>query len=548
MVLVNGKNCIKAEGTKKCTKDGNECDVANGFVCMNLTRASSDSVKTLCGEPQEEGCWCDQLLTSQEACREGLSCQENNHGHLKCRPAEIPNAQCSASECAWRMMVHHAADGTVLDGSLDTLFEEVKNGAEVKVWTGVYGLVNVQKLSVAYNDDIGGECLHGQSLFWASGGRGRVYNLYMVFSTSGITHITQFFVNDPDNKGRINSNILLEMKWFTRKPALKVEEESVLLRGIRDGSHIRVAVDNSFRHVEVVDLSADEIAAMSVYELEDINNGMEFYPEETRLLRYWTYTGHIKEASGLLNQPSWSLTGELHGQNIDWFVDPCWRAVYRHSLSGVPLFGSKGNLLNGLESGQRVKLMIEQKFYEANVIQQADGEVTATVFDSVDADVTKGQWEWLIVETTGKVNIVRFVIGGDELLSEDRTYAEVTWFLENKEWSSVTPAELGDKVDAGADVRYSVQSGNETKWYQADYAQKVFDDGVRPPRLMYLLYNERELVHDGTNYLQRYSLVNWNLGTFTYMDYHIGKMPQVNYGEMAASDVQINFFTNAVTV
>lgn len=67
------------------------------------------------------------------------------------------------------------------------------------------------------------------------------------------------------------------------------------------------------------------------------------------------------------------------------------------------------------------------------------------VYDSVDVDVTKGQWEWLTVKTSGSVNTVRFIIGGDVIQSEDQQQAEVTWFVENKQWSSVsleTPAEL----------------------------------------------------------------------------------------------------------
>lgn len=62
-------------------------------------------------------------------------------------------------------------------------------------------------------------------------------------------------------------------------------------------------------------------------------------------------------------------------------------------------------------------------------------------------------------------------------------------------------------------------------------------------RDVYLLYNEREIVHDGTQYLQRYSFVQWRTGTFTYMDYRVGQIQQLSYNVVSTT---VHFFTNEV--
>lgn len=71
--------------------------------------------------------------------------------------------------------------------------------------------------------------------------------------------------------------------------------------------------------------------------------------------------------SGVLNQPYWEFE-EAQNHNIDWYVDPCWEAVFRHDASGKALFGSKDSLTEGLESGKRVKLRVGDKFYEASEV------------------------------------------------------------------------------------------------------------------------------------------------------------------------------------
>lgn len=74
----------------------------------------------------------------------------------------------------------------------------------------------------------------------------------------------------------------------------------------------------------------------------------------------------------MLNQPYWEFE-EAESHKIDWYVDPCWEAVFRHDASGKALFGSKYSLTEGLESGKRVKLRVGDKFYEAS-------EVVITLF------------------------------------------------------------------------------------------------------------------------------------------------------------------------
>lgn len=56
----------------------------------------------------------------------------------------------------------------------------------------------------------------GQSLFWAQN-NGRLANIYLVFAAKfANVHATQFFINNPENSGRINSNTNSAMKWYLR--------------------------------------------------------------------------------------------------------------------------------------------------------------------------------------------------------------------------------------------------------------------------------------------------------------------------------------------
>lgn len=45
-----------------------------------------------------------------------------------------------------------------------------------------------------------------------------------------------------------------------RRPAIKVNDKSALFQAIKDGAHIRATVEDSSRHVEVVDITGGDIS------------------------------------------------------------------------------------------------------------------------------------------------------------------------------------------------------------------------------------------------------------------------------------------------
>jgi hypothetical protein len=99
------------------------------------------------------------------------------------------------------------------------------------------------------------------------------------------------------------------------------------------------------------------------------------------------------------------------------------------------------------------------------------------------------------------------------------------------------------RINAGADIRYSVIVNNERTWYQADYAQEKIIIGTRSLP-MYNLYNEREFVVDGSNYIRRYSFVKYDTGRYNFYDYLLGDLNQYGDGAVEPVDAYFQMFAS----
>ncbi|XP_045209681.2 uncharacterized protein LOC123561399 [Mercenaria mercenaria] len=545
---VTGKNCISAGGNNdECTKG--ETDCGDGKVCMHIIMGKSNNIKKRCGAPQDGGCWCDPSLTSLEACEEGYSCQEKN-GKFECKEDDSTEtrAQCLSSDNGWKLSYQNDENGNTISGTIKDFIDLVKQGAQVKVYSNALGLVAIQHLTVSYEEQtccING-CVHGQALFWAKDTRSpRVFNTFIVFSTTGNTHVTEFPVNSPENTGRVNSNAGFDLKWYTRINTRPTSSESDLTRYIKDGASVQILADNTIIPLDVVDLTTT-VKGWSLYKLRDIFGGTEFNTTEQLELSMWSYDGELQKASWLLNDHSQTETEMLQGQTFNWLVDPCWRIVYRHSKTGDALSGSKEGLKAAVENGKGLRLKVGPKYYKARTIRQPVGtdEIIAQVYDSINSDVNVGQWRWLEVSTTGLVKTIEFDIGGSQLISDNSEGMDVTWFKEERVWTAAAPTDISDKVDNGADVRYRVNTSRGIISYIADYAQRSFVLPSNPPREtdIYTLYNDREIVFSGTDYLIRKSFVNWDTGVYTYHDYLVGSTTRIERNVVQSDEANIQFF------
>ncbi|KAL4229024.1 hypothetical protein ACF0H5_012062 [Mactra antiquata] len=513
-------------GNKKCDLGPEECDTPEtGLVCMTFENGNQGNHKKLCKSPQKQGQSCDQNLVSSETCQTGLSCQSRK-GKYVCLPAE--NEQfgpaCDSEERNWKLMYHHDVNGNPLDNTnFENLKEVVRDGAEIKVWTSIFGLMNIQKTTVCEDES----CVHGQSLFWVNKVKRGPYNSFFVFSTTGNVHLTQFFVGGHENEPRQNSNIgAPEMKWFARTTSAKVNDTSRLVRAVSDGASLKVATcnDSIFRHIEVTRVVNNEVEGLSIWDMKDILGGREFNTTEQRTLTHWSVNGRIQNTSWLVNLHEMVESKSMENFGIDWFADSCWSFAYRHSGQGLLLSGSKSRLLDAIVDGKGIKVKVGTNFYEANTVKVMDsGDIIAQVYDSIEDDVKQGNWKWMDVSASGEVKTYVVGLGGDSNIHMSTENVMVTWFIENREWQRVNDGDdmnliMETAMNSGSDVRYSARFDDVTTWYQADVVSKRFG-----------AFNEREVVCNGDQCQQRYSYAQWTSGNLEYMDFVVGTTEQVKF-------------------
>ena len=95
---------------------------------------------------------------------------------------------------------------------------------------------------------------------------------------------------------------------------------------------------------------------------------------------------------------------------ISWFADIRWKRVYSHNKNGMPLEGSKNELVSAILNGRRVRFQLpDSSFFTTGSVEHLiilNGHVIARalrVAGSKTSNVIdkKGLWEWLMVSTTG---------------------------------------------------------------------------------------------------------------------------------------------------
>ena len=95
---------------------------------------------------------------------------------------------------------------------------------------------------------------------------------------------------------------------------------------------------------------------------------------------------------------------------ISWFADTQWKRVYSHSKKGMPLEGSKNELVLAILDGRRVRFQLpDSSFFTTGTVDHLsilNGHVTARALRVAGSKTSsgfdkKGLWEWLMVSTTG---------------------------------------------------------------------------------------------------------------------------------------------------
>ena len=61
---------------------------------------------------------------------------------------DTPKDQCYTANNAWKMVYSHDENMNTVAGSLNVVTGGLRNGAEIKVWSPLYGLTNIQKSSI----------------------------------------------------------------------------------------------------------------------------------------------------------------------------------------------------------------------------------------------------------------------------------------------------------------------------------------------------------------------------------------------------------------
>lgn len=122
----------------------------------------------------------------------------------------------------------------------------------------------------------------------------------------------------------------------------------------------------------------------------------------------------------------------------DWFVDPCWKLVFRHSKEGQSIEGDKSQLIDAIRNGHRVRIVFNDFAVEPNVITISDGNVHAlsmdsvskTSFDKFEKDL---DWVWRSVSTNGKLQTMKSPVG-DNTNTFTNHKVSVAWFVDKRKW------------------------------------------------------------------------------------------------------------------
>ncbi|XP_052806129.1 uncharacterized protein LOC128235358 [Mya arenaria] len=551
------EQCIDNKGKNKCQKatSSADCDTENtGKQCMELRKGLSQNTFTICGGPQAEGCACDPVLTSSEACAKGFSCQvlqcHPNNGICKytCQTEETFGIDC-AVERPWRQVYHHDRYGVPLNGNIQDLIDAVKRGDDIKVKNidPDGGLQTVSKVTV--NKELNDTNVYAQSPFvilLTIGASTEAGEQLSIISTDGIRHLSTFpIMTDVPFPSRNNVDQARFAIWFIRSVYTQESNKEQVSSAVKDGGSVRVGIDVASAVSQYLPLETitEDLSGMTMHELKDMWNGRAMNTTEQRNFRSFEQnaTGSTMEiASYQVNTPTLLEYKMEANPDLTWFVDPCWEMIYRNDAQGHALFGTRAALKQKVMEGHAVTVRIDGVFYKANPITITGDIVKITIYDSLGSDLENAEWNWIIVYSNGLVTTVKEPVGYGPENEETVVPKEVAWFSDIRDYNdpivlandgSGNKADIINAIEAGKDLRYMITMGNgDIKVYQPDAAKSSGQ-----------MSHSRELVNvdgGGNDLSRRYSVMTLT-GVYQYRDLSVVSR---NLGDLMTINVVSTWF------
>ncbi|XP_060552467.1 uncharacterized protein LOC132713796 isoform X2 [Ruditapes philippinarum] len=488
--------------------------------------------------------WIKECLVGQSLCKlyNGTTgCSLCCDGVPEC--ADLSDEEpCNKYKCkaAWRMIFEHDSKGNVIAGRKSDLKNAIRRGAEIKTLTS-----NDEYSHVADTILIIGDEICGQRIFHMSRGSGatfqaKVYWWFTVACTTGDLSMSRWYVGDRTKPADSQSNS--GMKWFAREvedkymtavPATGYGISAVnahILAVKQSGYGVTVKQESislnkeEYYRADNLEVSSDdkEIVAQTVWNLlnEKYKTAVKISTSGSWLFKNFASNGQVEVSTYLVGENK-RTSIDSSKRSTRWFFDPCWQLVYSNDQSGKSKAGSKQKLMNAIKAGHRVKVMIQNRLSEATNVMINGDVVTAflpnmlkkssleTVEDPV---VAAGKWDWMLVNTNGKVEKANYLVG-DTQGSVSSSAAVMKWFVDRREWNMVldvgpssvnigSKEHLAKEIKNGADIRYAlIGSGWEFTFMEADNIafDGPSDFGAQHMRSVLLKPNGNEYMFDVTS-------------------------------------------------
>lgn len=178
------------------------------------------------------------------------------------------------------------------------------------------------------------------------------------------------------------------------------------------------------------------------------------------------------------------------------YADSCWQMAYKHDADGNLEDGSLELLRLAVETGHRIKLLIDGAItVEPDQINVRGGHINAEILSLVSKQDLKTFtddvfWDWRVLTTTGTETSEYFNVG--EYFNRGNTIKRkpMTWFIDTRTWNRVlvndkdgtvlagSKQQLIDAILLGAEVRYKLTFTSNAITHQADNLEISADGNV----------------------------------------------------------------------
>ncbi|XP_060552451.1 uncharacterized protein LOC132713780 isoform X2 [Ruditapes philippinarum] len=524
-LLVLGTFVVGGEAAVPIFGQGNGVQSHEGQIIPRCDVGETCTIDRNCRAPDGtsycvKDIWIKECPAGQSECtlyNGTTGCSSSCDGVPEC--AELSDEEpCNKYKCktTWRMVFEHDSKGNVLAGSKSDLMNAVRRGAEIKMFRGEYPYVDSADTTLIVGDEVCAQSLHQVSKASWAAFQGKAYWWFTVTCTSGDFSMSRWYVGDRTKPG--DDQAAYGFKWFAREvedkymtavPATGSDISAVNahIQAVKQSGYgVTVKQESKSLNTEEyyradnleVSLDDKEIVAQTVWNLlnEKYKTVVKISTSGHWLFQHFASNGQVEVSQYLLGENR-RVSFDSSKRETKWYFDPCWQFMYSHDQNGIRKGGSILELINAVKAGHRVKVMINNRISQAtNVIVKKD-VITAFLSDILkkssietleDPTGAKGKWDWMLVNTNGKVETANYLVGEGQG-SMSSSAADMKWFIDRREWNIVldvgptsvnsgSKEHLANEIKDGADVRYSwIGSTWEYTFMEAD---NIGFDGSKP--------------------------------------------------------------------